>query len=246
MSDFANALAELLARVQRPGGFHVTGSFDIHPPRLEVDGVGPIALPLLPAQAEQIIQVAEQAPYGRGPETLVDTGVRRTWQVDAARVHIGGRRWEEDLAAVVQRVRLGLAVADQVQARPVQALGLRHRQLLRRPPRHGEGARDVRDPGHSPALRLQRWRACDPPQGPGGAGGSAPGRALGGRLRGLLRGLPPRGPAHRLRPPPGPGLQPAAGGEGARTRRRRTTPRSRGSWPTSCAAGPGPTRDRPS
>jgi hypothetical protein len=30
---------------------------------MEVDGVGPIALPLLPVQAEQLIAVAERAPY---------------------------------------------------------------------------------------------------------------------------------------------------------------------------------------
>ncbi|MCC7277052.1 MAG: hypothetical protein IT487_01885, partial [Chromatiaceae bacterium] len=45
MIDYPQAFAHALASVQRPGGFHVAGSFDIHPPRLEVAGVGPIALP---------------------------------------------------------------------------------------------------------------------------------------------------------------------------------------------------------
>jgi predicted 2-oxoglutarate/Fe(II)-dependent dioxygenase YbiX len=116
MPDIGTALADLLASIQRPGGFHVAGTFDIHPPRLEVEGVGPIALPLLPVQAEQILRVAEQAPYGRRPETLVDPAVRRTWQVDAARVHISGRGWEADLAGVVERVRQGLAVAGEIRA----------------------------------------------------------------------------------------------------------------------------------
>ncbi|HYN79736.1 MAG TPA: 2OG-Fe(II) oxygenase, partial [Lamprocystis sp. (in: g-proteobacteria)] len=116
MPDLAQSLADTLAKVQRPGGFHVAGSFDIHPPRLEVAGVGPIALPLLPVQAEALLGVCEQAPYGRGSETLVDTAVRRTWQVDAARVALTGRRWTEDLAAVVERVRQGLAVAGTIEA----------------------------------------------------------------------------------------------------------------------------------
>ncbi|MGE5152720.1 MAG: 2OG-Fe(II) oxygenase [Bdellovibrio bacteriovorus] len=116
MSNLAQALAESLADVQRPGGFHCAGSFDIHPPRLEVEGVGTIALPLLPVQAQALIAVAEQAPYGRGTETLVDTAVRRTWQIDAARVRLRGQRWGEDLAAVVDRVRLGLAVAGSIEA----------------------------------------------------------------------------------------------------------------------------------
>ncbi len=116
MSDLATALAQCLARVQRPGDFYATGTFDLHPPRLEVEGVGAIALPLLSMQAEQIKSIAEQAPYGRGTETLVDTRVRRTWQLDAARVQITGRRWAEDLAAVVTRVAAAFGVTGRVEA----------------------------------------------------------------------------------------------------------------------------------
>ncbi len=116
MLDYAQALADALGDVQRPGNFYVAGSFDIHPPRLEVEGVGPIALPLLPVQAESLVAMAEQAPYGRGTETLVDTAVRRTWQVDAARVRLTGQRWAADLAAVVEQVRQGLAVAGAIEA----------------------------------------------------------------------------------------------------------------------------------
>jgi len=116
MPDLAQSFADILAAVQRPGGFHVAGSFDIHPPRLVVTGVGSIALPLLPVQAEALLGVAEQAPYGRGSETLVDRAVRRTWQVDGARVALTGQRWSADLAAVVERVRRGLAVAGAIEA----------------------------------------------------------------------------------------------------------------------------------
>lgn len=116
MTDYPQALADLLASVQRPGGFHVAGSFDIHPPRLEVEGVGAIALPLLSAQAEALVAGAEPAPYGRGGDTLVDSRVRRTRQVDAARVKLTGRKWAEDLEGVVERVRMGLAVAGTIEA----------------------------------------------------------------------------------------------------------------------------------
>jgi len=64
-------LAKALEQVRRPGDFYAAGTVDIHPPRLDVEGVGPIALPLLAVQAEQIIAVAEHAPYGRGTETLL-------------------------------------------------------------------------------------------------------------------------------------------------------------------------------
>ena len=116
MSALTSNLAAVLDQVQRPGDFYATGTFDIHPPRLEVEGVGPIALPLLPVQEQQIAAVAEQAPYGRGTETLLDPGVRRTWQVDAARVHLSGRRWDADLAGVVARVAAQLGVNGRVEA----------------------------------------------------------------------------------------------------------------------------------
>jgi hypothetical protein len=116
MTALPEALASALSQAQSPGDFYASGTLDMHPPRLEVDDIGQIALPLLPSQAEQLVVVAEQAPYGRGGETLVDTGVRRTWQIDSGRVHIGGRRWDEDLAEIVRQAAAGLGVTGRVQA----------------------------------------------------------------------------------------------------------------------------------
>jgi len=115
-ADLPSAFAEIIAGVSHPGGFQVHGRFDIHPLRLTVAGVGTISLPLLPVQAQDLIRVADPAPYGRGTETLVDPEVRRTWQIDAARVTLGGTRWSEDLAGVVERVRQGLGVQSAIAA----------------------------------------------------------------------------------------------------------------------------------
>jgi len=46
-------------------------------PLTEVDGAGPIALPLLWGQTEHLVAAAERVPYGRGPETVNDESVRR-------------------------------------------------------------------------------------------------------------------------------------------------------------------------
>lgn len=88
MTGINNALAEILATVERPGDFYAAGKLEFLAPRLGVEGVGPVALPLLPIQAGQPVAVAEQAPYGKGEDTLVDTAVRRTWQIGADRVKI--------------------------------------------------------------------------------------------------------------------------------------------------------------
>ena len=115
-SSISRKLAALLRQVRRPGDFYASGTIDIHPPRLEVEGVGSIALPLLSVQAEQIIAVAERAPYGRGTETLVDTDVRRTWQVGAEQVRISGKKWEQDLSEMVAQAAAGLGVSGTVEA----------------------------------------------------------------------------------------------------------------------------------
>ena len=116
MSDINRMLAGVLGTVQRPGDFYVSGRQEIFAPSITVDGVGAVALPLLPQQAAELAAVAEQAPYGRGPETLVDTEVRRTWQIGAEHVHIGGRHWAAQLQAIVSRCADGLGVQGPVGA----------------------------------------------------------------------------------------------------------------------------------
>jgi hypothetical protein len=58
MSSIAIDLAAALSTISRPGDFCIAGTADLLAPRLEVEGVGPIALPLLPVQAEQLIATA--------------------------------------------------------------------------------------------------------------------------------------------------------------------------------------------
>jgi hypothetical protein len=116
MGSINDALAAVLQNVRTPGDFYAAGHCALHVPLIEVEGAGPIALPLLPAQAVQLIAVAERAPYGRGGETLVDTAVRRTWQIGADRVRIAGKHWIAMLDSVVERAAAGLGAGAGVVA----------------------------------------------------------------------------------------------------------------------------------
>jgi len=116
MSSVGTALVSLLRTVERPGDFCVGGQREIVMPTIAIDGVGRISFPVLPAQVEQLIAIAESAPYGRGEETLVDRDVRRTWQIDPGRVRIGGRRWQKTLDELVADLALGLGVSGSVAA----------------------------------------------------------------------------------------------------------------------------------
>ncbi|MBC7951308.1 MAG: hypothetical protein H7Z12_05720 [Rhodospirillaceae bacterium] len=75
MPSLATDLATLLSGISRPGGFHTFGTAEILAPGLEVRGIGPVALPLLPVQAEQLVAVATQAPYGRVHQRQADLKV---------------------------------------------------------------------------------------------------------------------------------------------------------------------------
>ena len=116
MSSIGTTLLNSLRSVERPGDFCVGGIREIFMPTIDVDGVGRIAFPILPAQAERLVAIASAAPYGRGEETVVDREVRRTWQVDSAKVRIGGRHWDQTLAGLVADIALGLGVSEPVAA----------------------------------------------------------------------------------------------------------------------------------
>jgi predicted 2-oxoglutarate/Fe(II)-dependent dioxygenase YbiX len=116
MSSIGISLLNSLRSVERPGEFCVGGIREIFMPTIDVDGVGRVAFPVLPVQAERLVAIAEAAPYGRGEETVVDREVRKTWQVDSAKVRIGGRHWEKTLAGLVADIALGLGVNEPVAA----------------------------------------------------------------------------------------------------------------------------------
>jgi len=116
MSSIGTTLLNSLRSIERPGDFCVGGIREIFMPTIDIDGMGRIALPILPVQAERLVAIAEAAPYGRGEETVVDREVRRTWQVDPSKVRIGGRHWDQTLAGLVADTALGLGVSEPVTA----------------------------------------------------------------------------------------------------------------------------------
>src|SRR3954454_10353409 len=116
MSMITADLAAVLGKVRRPGDFFAAGITELLAPLLEVEGVGPVALPLLPVQARELISIADPAPYGRGEQTVVDPAVRRCWQIGPDRVHTRGRHWARTLEMILARVAEGLGVGAPITA----------------------------------------------------------------------------------------------------------------------------------
>ncbi|MYK29143.1 MAG: 2OG-Fe(II) oxygenase [Gammaproteobacteria bacterium] len=101
-------LEEILLAIDRPGDFHVHGRTFAPMPRLDVADVGVLAFPVSGLQIRALIEVAEQAPYGKGTQTLVDRSVRDCWQIDASRFHIDGGGWPETFEGILEAVTAGL------------------------------------------------------------------------------------------------------------------------------------------
>ena len=116
MTNFSVELAHILDRIDRPDDFCTVGRTPAFLPSLTVEGVGRIAFPLPSDQAGQIVSLADRAPFGRGEETVVDTRIRKVWQVGADRVRLEGDRWSETLKEIVSRVAVDLGVDGPVVA----------------------------------------------------------------------------------------------------------------------------------
>ena len=106
----------LLSDVRAHGDFYVSGSTPMASPNLQIAGLGLVSLPAQQHQLDALLNVAQRAPYGRGAETIVDTEVRRCWQIAADQLEFGGRHWPAAVDALVVRVCQGLGVSGGVTA----------------------------------------------------------------------------------------------------------------------------------
>lgn len=106
------ALIQALAKVDRPGDICTAGDLPLTMPGLEVEGLGLLRLPLAERQARKLIKCCQQAPYGKGSKTLVDTAVRRVWELDAKHVHFTNPKWETLIDSIVEVVQQQLGLEE--------------------------------------------------------------------------------------------------------------------------------------
>ncbi len=117
MEETKQALIDLLGGLGAASRFCASGALSPVLPGLSVEGVGEIGLPVAAQQARLLIEQAEQAPYGRGEETIVDTDVRRVWQIGPERLRIANPTWESLLADIVESIKQRFGIARAVSPR---------------------------------------------------------------------------------------------------------------------------------
>ena len=116
MGEATQALQQLLAGLGEAARFESVGQLPAILPGLEVKGIGSIGVPVTPADAKRIIGKASQAPYGLGEATIVDTEVRRVWQLEPAQFELRNAAWGEAIAGVIDAVKRDLGIHGKVTA----------------------------------------------------------------------------------------------------------------------------------
>jgi hypothetical protein len=85
-------------------------------PGLEINNFGLIQLPLADPQASELIKMCEQAPFGRNLETVLDTKVRDSFQLEPKHLKINNPKWNLNLNGLVKRVAQKLACPFNISA----------------------------------------------------------------------------------------------------------------------------------
>lgn len=111
-----NDLEAAFSLINAEGSFAFQGALKRMDPDLFVHGVGPVALPLSEPQARQLIAKSHLAAYGKGSETIVDTAVRNTWEINPEQFQIRFPRWEGFLKGLLGCIGKGLGISAPISA----------------------------------------------------------------------------------------------------------------------------------
>jgi hypothetical protein len=80
-------------------------------PAISISGLGGIGLPLSKRDAELVSSASHPAPYGKGSDTVIDSAVRNTRELDTAQFELTNPKWAMALEAVVRNVATELDVS---------------------------------------------------------------------------------------------------------------------------------------
>ena len=107
---YYQSIVDTLNSIEKPGIYAAGGEITMPLPAISLVGEPDtiLGLPLCESQAKHVIELASRAPFGKGQQTIVDTSVRCTWQLDPAQFTINNTRWKRSLKTSLARVTLEL------------------------------------------------------------------------------------------------------------------------------------------
>ena len=103
---YYKSIVDTLKSVKNPGLYAAGGKATMPLPAITLAGEADtvLGLPLCESQAKHLIELASKAPFGRGEQTIVDTSVRSTWQLNPTQFSITNPEWEESLEELLDEV----------------------------------------------------------------------------------------------------------------------------------------------
>ncbi|KAJ0384139.1 hypothetical protein COL922a_009046 [Colletotrichum nupharicola] len=81
-------------------------------PGLKIEGRPAFPLPLTPSDAEVIKAACREAPFGKGEDTVVNTSVRKTWELNHTQFQLINPEWAGFLQKVYLTAAGGLGLTD--------------------------------------------------------------------------------------------------------------------------------------
>jgi len=104
-------LDECLTNIESDGSFALSKAASTAPnPGLFIKSAGTIGLPLSDRDAQAIVEASHEAPFGKGEETLVDTSIRRTWEISSSDFELKNPAWQPFVESIVAEVSAGLGL----------------------------------------------------------------------------------------------------------------------------------------
>jgi hypothetical protein len=85
-------------------------------PGIMIAGIGRVGLPLSERDAQAIIKISHQAPFGKGSNTIVDTAVRNTRELNLDQFKLENPSWQQTLQGIVTEVKEKLGICSEVEA----------------------------------------------------------------------------------------------------------------------------------
>lgn len=115
-SGLKDELLQAIENIQVDGTFASSSAVNRLSAGIFVHGIGDIATPLSEVQAFQMIAKAHQAPYGKGSDTIVDTSVRNTWELDPSQFELRDPTWAAQVRILCTQVVETLGINGTIKA----------------------------------------------------------------------------------------------------------------------------------
>ncbi|WPV69295.1 2OG-Fe(II) oxygenase [Chitinophaga sp. LS1] len=105
MANFGKQMLNILGEIKGTGSFVSSGVQPFLFPGLQIRGMDEIGFPINATQIKALINLAHQAPFGKGSKTVLDKAVRSAWEIDAGQIKFVNKEWGGFVEGIVRQIK---------------------------------------------------------------------------------------------------------------------------------------------